>query len=507
MKNAILYLLLPLTICCACHRQTRTQFVVGVSQCSDDAWRQRMNKELETELIFHPELSLRFRQAEANSALQCAQIDSFIAERIDLLIVCPNEAAEVQPAVTRAHRAGIPVVVADRRVSGSDWTAYIGGDNLQVGRLLGHRLLTHPRHAKDSLRVLEVAGLRGSTPAVARHRGMLEVISADPMISVHTVFGQWFADPAFDAVDSLLMTPYRPDVIVAQNDQMAIGAARACNRYGLKIPILGVDAIAGRGGGLEAILSGDITASALYPSRGDLVLRCAADILEGEPYVRETHLSTMMIDRETARAMQDMSELIDDELGDIRQLQDRFLLLRSQHAMQRMLIYMMIVLLILVVGAFVAAYYIIRYRARVRKEREEHEAMLQRQQEMLDMMSERLEQNHRPVPNPEELERHFVEKLTQEIDQRLGDPDLSVEGLASAMGMSRSVLFRRVKAAIGQSPVEMIRHQRLQRAKHLLDSGTMTVQEVAYEVGFSTPGYFAKCYKEEFGLSPKTTRL
>jgi ABC-type sugar transport system substrate-binding protein len=91
---------------------------------------------MERELLLHPDMVLSRRIAYGSNELQCAQIDSFIAERVDLLIVSPNQAEQVKPAVTRAYRAGIPVIVADRRVTGDEWTAFIGGDNYKVGQLM-----------------------------------------------------------------------------------------------------------------------------------------------------------------------------------------------------------------------------------------------------------------------------------------------------------------------------------------------------------------------------------
>ena len=127
-------LLLPLVLVACTARQP--QFRIGVSQCLDDAWRQKMNYEMERELLLHPDMHLTHRIAYGRNERQCAQIDSFIRERVDLLIVSPNEAEEVKPAVTRAFRAGIPVIVADRRVTGDEWTAFIGGDNYKVGQLM-----------------------------------------------------------------------------------------------------------------------------------------------------------------------------------------------------------------------------------------------------------------------------------------------------------------------------------------------------------------------------------
>lgn len=487
-----------LLVLCGCRNSDNPHYVVGVSQCSDDAWRQRMNKELETELVFHPDITLRFRQADANSAVQCVQIDSFVSEQIDLLIVSPNEAAEVQSAVAHAYKSGIPVVVADRRVSGGDWTAFVGGDNQQVGCELGKWLLQCPRDTDDSLRVLEVAGLRGSTPSVARHEGMMSTIVSQPTIVVKTVYGQWFSDPAFELVDSLLVALYCPDVIVAQNDQMAIGAARACNKHGLSVPILGVDAIAGQGGGLEAILNGDIVASALYPSHGDMVLRVASDILHGRSYPRETRLPTMLIDMEKARVMQNMVELVDYELDIIHQLQSRITMLSSKQSLLRILIYTLIVMLLMLVAFAVGAYRVLCYRARVNKERAEHAALMQKQQEHLEQITAKLKQSEEFVPE----EEVFLRRLQQLIEQYVDDPNLGVEMLSRELGMSRTALFRKTKAAIGQSPIELIHHVRLHKAQELLQKSDLTVQQVAYSVGFSTPSFFTKKYKEKFGVSP-----
>ena len=125
---------------------------IGVSQCLDDAWRQKMNEEMSRELLLHPQMRLTTRVADGSSELQCAQIDSFISEKVDLLIVSPNEAEEVQPAVTRAYEAGIPVIIADRLVPGQDWTAFIGGDNERVGELMAEWIMSH---YKEGLHVLE----------------------------------------------------------------------------------------------------------------------------------------------------------------------------------------------------------------------------------------------------------------------------------------------------------------------------------------------------------------
>ena len=247
-----------------------------------------------------------------------------------------------------------------------------------------------------------------------------------------------------------------------------------------------------------------ITVTATYPSRGDIVLERAMQILHGEAFPRNTNLPSVLIGRDEAEPMALLAEERETEVNAISELQSKLYSVTSEYNAQRALTYVLIILVLVLIGCAIALWRFQMYSQRVQRERQEKEQQLQHQQEQLQLMTEKLEQSRRKVPTAQEEERRFLEKLSQEIEKRMSDPDLSVETLATAMGMSRSVLFRRVKATIGQSPVEMIRHQRLQRAQHLLEAGTMTVQEVAYEVGFSAPSYFTKCYKEEFGSNPKS---
>lgn len=97
----------------------------------------------------------------------------------------------------------------------------------------------------------------------------------------------------------------------------------------------------------------------------------------------------------------------------------------------------------------------------------------------------------------------FIGRLRETIQRNLGDSELSVEHIGEEMGLSRVQLYRKVKALTGQSPVELLRTARLQRGKRLLETTDMTIAEVAYDVGFSSPSYFAKCFKDEFGVSPR----
>ena len=96
----------------------------------------------------------------------------------------------------------------------------------------------------------------------------------------------------------------------------------------------------------------------------------------------------------------------------------------------------------------------------------------------------------------------FAERMKQIVEDHLSDPNLNVEFLGAQLALSRTQIFRRVKTITGKGPLDYIRERRLIRADELLRTTDMTIQQVAFELCFSSPGYFTKCYKEQFGHLP-----
>ena len=329
-----------------------------------------MNDEMERELLFHPNMSIQKRIAYGSNSVQCAQIDSFIHEGVDLIIVSPNEAEEVKPAVSRAYQAGIPVIVADRRVSGDQWTAFIGGDNYRVGRLMAEQVLRVQAETPHPVQVLEVSGLPGSTPEMLRHQGLMDSLSASgkALPTIHSVVG---ASDAYHAVLAFLQEHPHIDAIMAHNDMMAADAAKAVGelQYG-HVRIMGVD---GLHTGLQAVVDGVIECTATYPSRGDLLIETAAHILAGEPFVRDTILQTVLVEKEAAEAMLNLWAEMDHEVNTIMMLKQRTEVLRKEYRQQRTILWLIGVFTVITLLLFV--YVCLLYRQRKRL----HEQLLEAQ--------------------------------------------------------------------------------------------------------------------------------
>jgi len=105
--------------------------------------------------------------------------------------------------------------------------------------------------------------------------------------------------------------------------------------------------------------------------------------------------------------------------------------------------------------------------------------------------------------NATSIDKEFIEKVLSYIHERIGDPDLNVESLASQLNLSRSQFYRKIKALTNQTANEFIRNIRLLKAKQIIETGNSNISEVCYQVGFSSPSYFTKCFKSHFGILPK----
>src|SRR6266850_1833786 len=166
------------------------KFKIGFSQCTGgDAWRRQMLAAMRGELAFHPDIELEFKDAENSNEKQLADIESLIRDNVDILIVSPNEADPITPAVEKAFQGGIPVIIVDRKTSSNLYTAYIGANNYEIGKLVGNYVA---ELLDGNGAILEIWGLRGSSPAADRHRGFKEIISAYPNIRIAgEVDGRW----------------------------------------------------------------------------------------------------------------------------------------------------------------------------------------------------------------------------------------------------------------------------------------------------------------------------
>ncbi len=715
LSGTILILLLT-----ACSKQA-PKYVIGVSQCSEDIWRDKLNDELQTGTYFHDGVELRFASADDSDEKQIEQIHQFIKDGINLLIVAPNQEATVSPAIDEVYDMGIPVIVIDRKTNSKKFTAYIGADNFEMGRLMGEYIATR---LNGKGRVMEIMGLKGSSPAIERHKGFSEALAGYPGITlVASLQGDWTEESAVKAIKDYQGDLSQIDFVFGQNDRMALGASKALNNATTKY--CGIDGLPGEGNGIACVRDSILDASYIYPTHGDEVLQLAMNILEGKPYQKDNPLMAALVTKDNANVLLMQNEEMVRQGNYLNQLHER------SDAYLKLLGYQQIVLVLAIAFIFLLLVLIIiiyRYyiqKARIQEERTQMEreqldfytqvshelrtpltliegpleqlsqtkevkeagaetkglfAILRRNTQQLtqlinkmlnvqatgsidDLTASQQETVHvekaaepeaASQENPEETatvlivddnadirvylrsilqdkyqineaadgqqglalaneivpdlivsdvmmpvmnglefcqrvkngtatshipvilltaralsyhqiegyesgadayitkpfsaevlmarignllkSRHqlkdlfgkvagtegtdsvetpaeelipqnkkedaFVTKFRDFVEKNLADSDLNVETIGAELGLSRVQLYRKVKALTGQSPVELLRTARLQKGRELLQTTDKNVSEVAYEIGFTAPSYFTKCFKDEFGISP-----
>lgn len=739
MRRFIIYIAL-LAMCLSCSR-SGPRYTIGVSQCSEDIWRDKLNDELRRGIFFYDDVNLRFASADDNDQKQIEQIDAFVNEGIDLLIVSPNQVATISPAIDRAFDKGIPVIVFDRKTNSKKFTAFIGADNAGMGREMGEYIASRLRGNGN---VVEIRGLEGSSPAIDRHKGFVEALSKYPGIRlVASLQGDWTEKSGHSAMENLLKThPGNIDFVFGQNDRMAVGAYKACQKDATvgHPHFCGIDALPTPGGGMENVRDGILDASYIYPTHGDEVIQLAMNILEGNAYQKENPLKAALVTKENARVLLMQNEEIVRQDGYLTKLKEKADSYLQQLSSQRLITLLAIGLIGFLLLSAVVIFLYYRQRSKIHREREQmartkldfytqvsHElrtpltlidgpltqlgdtaelrqagektselfAIVRRNTDHLTQLVNKildaqtnnelaglvsnemnanmalgpakhdtansstaktdmsrstsaetprllivddnpdirtylhtilenkyevmeaadgklgLEAAHAEVPDliisdvmmPEMNGLEFCQQVKQNmvtshipvilltaralsshqiegyesgadayltkpfspdvlmarvdnllksrhqlknlfglkreesganrkengiqrqeqtnalppdtpkidpfllrfrdyIENHMPDSELSVETIGSELGLSRVQLYRKVKALTGQSPVELLRKARLEKGRQLLKSTDKTISEVAYEVGFSAPSYFTKCFKDEYGVSP-----
>lgn len=282
-----------------CAQQPR-KYVIGVSQCSEDTWRDKLNDELKMGEYLNDSLIVKLASSNDDNVLQNKQVNQFIDEGVDLLIVSPNQLSAISKSVERAYDKGIPVILYDRKTNSDKYTAFIGCDNYTIGKSMGTFIA---QQLQGKGRIVEISGLEGSSPALERHRGFMDAIKPYPGLQVvASEGGNWKEEGGIRAMKRILKQTQDFDYVFAHNDCLAWGAYVAARQMRVKrnYKYTGVDGLATEGGGLELVRDGIFEASYLYPTKGDEVIALAMKILKHQPYERDNYLSTSIITQANA---------------------------------------------------------------------------------------------------------------------------------------------------------------------------------------------------------------
>lgn len=293
----LLYSVLLLLIFASCSER---RIVIGVSQCSDDLWRQKVNREIKIGQYQYKHVDVVFTSADNNGLQQARQIDSLVEAQVDLLVVAPSDVKTVAPAVERAYHAGIPVILYDRMIESTHFTSYIGTNNIEIGKEVAN-FLGHKLQGKGT--IVEITGERGSTPVSDRHKGFLQGMKDFPHIRVVTLYGDWNLAGAQKLMHQYLDSEQPVDAVFGHNDAEAYGAQLAAKEKGKEKQMLfvGIDGLPGENQGVDLVNRGVLTASYIYPTKGEYIVPLAMNILQGKPFKRMNFFQSTLVTAENAK--------------------------------------------------------------------------------------------------------------------------------------------------------------------------------------------------------------
>ena len=280
-------------------------FVVGYSQSNNaEPYRAQLNVQLEHFIKQYKNLKLLpISDAHQDSGTQVSQVQQFIAQKVDVLIVSPNEAAPLTAAVEQACSANIKVIVLDRTVNTDCYSSFIGGDNVLIGKKAGELAATLLPNGGN---VVELQGILSNQPQIDRDKGFREGIASNPKIKIIAQReAKWVKEDATKVTQQWLQQGLKIDVVYAENDPMALGAYLAASGAGKAkdIKFIGTDGLAIPDGGIRAVQQGQLAGTFIYPTGAEEAATAAANLVDGKTVEKKQVLSTTAVTLDNAASL------------------------------------------------------------------------------------------------------------------------------------------------------------------------------------------------------------
>lgn len=275
-------------------------WVIGMSQCNlGEPWRVQMNADLKQAAEAHPELKVIFKDAQNDSLRQRSHVEEYGSQPVDLLIISPREAVPLTKPVAQVFKAGIPVIVLDRAVTGEDFTQFIGADNRKIGNEAGKWIV---KTLGGKGKVVELKGLMTSVPGADRSNGFREALKGTQIEIIFDADCKWLEPDGRKEMESALARFPEIDLVYAHNDPMAHGAWLAAKAAGRekKIKFVGIDALGHEG--VKYVKEGILDATFQYPTGGAEAIENAITILKGDKVPKKIVLGTRIFTRENVAA-------------------------------------------------------------------------------------------------------------------------------------------------------------------------------------------------------------
>ncbi len=405
MEKKIYFFLFLVTLFFSCKEQ-KTLYKVGFSQAmSDDEWRESMNNSIYDAALLNNKIDLTYSDANNKIEKQINQIEQFLKDSIDLLIVSPIKQEALTPVVQKVIDKNIPVILLDRKISDENYTSYIGANNIYVGKLAAkiiiNELIRNPSKYSDKnkINVIEIKGSLGSSPANERSIGFKEVINNTRFKNyinlLKPITGDWNARSIEIPFRKLIRSGKKVDYVFVHNDRMAYAAWQIAKEFNIhkEINFIGVDGLNTKYGGIDLVKRGVLKSSILYPNGGEEAIILAQKILENKPYDKNNFLKTIVINSFNVDLIESQIEKIINQKSKIK---NQHLILNKQNKTfdrQKSLIIVIVVLFLIALFYCVHNYYLINKIKKKNKTLQSYNNDIELKNEKIKKVSEELKLN------------------------------------------------------------------------------------------------------------------
>ena len=410
---------------CKFEDENKAEISIGFSQSvSNDNWRISMNHAMEVEAALHPEVNLTIYNANRQAKKQIQDIEKFIAKKVNVIIISPFESDSIVPAIEKAKANGIPVIIVDRKANTSNYTAYLGADNTEVGRLAGKHIVSL---SNGTANVVEIYGNLKTSPGLERSLGFHQIVKQFPGIKVFSIDSDDFGHPKPNFIKLLDSLP-KVDYVYSFNDDIAYNAYKIAKTKRLenKIKFIGVDGLNGPYGGIQLVQDGILESTILYPTGGSEAIKLALRIANKEIVPKNNKLNTLLIDALNADIMSNQFDKITIQQSDIEQQQSIIRKQEDKYSSQSTLLKLLFSLFIVTLGLAIFSIYSRITISRKKKELEETNKKIKSQRNEIKKFSEELKKRN-------EARLNFFMGLSHEFKTPLTLILSSVESLSSEL--------------------------------------------------------------------------
>lgn len=280
-------------------------YVIGFSQYSStDPLRIGMNESIFKEAEnCDKDIRIKYMDAGQDPVKQKSDIEEFLYENADLVIVAPGEKEIISAGVEKIYREGIPVIILDRMISTKSFTCFIGIDNVEVGRLAASYAV---KIINGEGKIIEIQGFPEDEHSIDRSKGFREIIDGYENIEIlYTDFAGWIKPLAITKMEKALRLFDKIDLVYAHNDAMAVGAYLASRSHERenRITFVGIGGSEGENGGMQAVLDGKIDATVLYPTYGKEAIQNAVRIFAGQKVAKIKQLKPAIVTKENVESL------------------------------------------------------------------------------------------------------------------------------------------------------------------------------------------------------------